>query len=89
MKSEENWQRVGEVLEKLCKVGLFPAIGYDVNGWEAWAFLDNPIEGIVGRHAKVYAATATEAVEKLLVNVSSSAVEGVYLDGLLDSNPNT
>jgi len=88
VKSKENWQRVGEVLEKLCKAGLFPAIGYDVNGWEAWAFLDNPIEGIVGQHAKVYAATAIEAVEKLLANVLSSAVKGIYLDELLDSNPN-
>ena len=88
MKSKENWQRVGEVLEKLCKVGLFPAIGYDTNGWRALAFLANPIDGIVGRHAKVYAATATEAAEKLLADISSSAVEGIYLDELLDCNPN-
>lgn len=88
MESKENWQRVGEVLEKLCGVGLFPTIGLYKNGWEAWAFLDNPIEGIVGRHAKVYAMTATEAAEKLLANVLSSHVKGVYLDGLLDRNSN-
>jgi len=89
MESGENWQKVGEVLEKLCAVGLFPAIGYDANGWEAWAFLDGPVEGVAGRHAKVYADTATEAAEKLLANIlSSEFVEGTYLDELLDSNSN-
>lgn len=89
MESRENWQKVGEVLEKLCKVGLFPAIGYDTNGWEAWAFLDGPVEGVAGRPAKVYASTATEAAESLLADIlSSEFVEGAYLDELLDCNTN-
>lgn len=89
MKSKENWQRVGEVLEKLCKVSLFPAVGYDVNGWEAWAFVNGPVEGVVGRHVKIFVDTATEAVEILLTNIlSSEFVKGSYLDGLLDCNPN-
>lgn len=68
--TKENWQEVGEALEKLCQAGLFPAIGYDVNGWEAWVFNDNPVEGQAGGHTKVYAETATEAIEKLLAELN-------------------
>ena len=84
---KENWQKVGETLEKLCKAGLFPAIGYDTNGWEAWVFLDGPVEGVAGEHIKVYASTATKAAESLLIDIlSSDFVGGTCRDALLDSH---
>lgn len=63
---KENWQQVGSMLERLCSIGFFPAIGYDRNGWEAWVFFDAPIQGSLGNHAKVCGDTATEAMEKLI-----------------------
>jgi len=87
MEHKEDWQKVGGILEKLCKTGLFPGIGYDVNGWEAWVFLAGPVEGMAGDSIKVYADTATKATESLLRDIlSSGLLEGTCRDSLLNSN---
>lgn len=60
-----RWNEIGEVLEQLCDEGLFPGIGYDINGWEAWVFLDNPVQGLCGEHVKATGGTALEAMASL------------------------
>lgn len=70
-KVKEDWLAVGLALEKMCDEGLFPAIAYDNHGWESWVYTDPPIQGRLGRHIKVIAETATEAVRMLEIKLQS------------------
>ncbi len=62
----ENWKKVGALLEAMVEAGMYPGIGFDKNGWEAWVFLENPIEGTDDGSVKVVGPTATAAVELLI-----------------------
>ena len=67
--NKENWQEIGSIFEQLCNQGLFPALGYDTSGWEAWVFLNKPIEGSLGQHIKVFDQTATAAMRALMLKL--------------------
>lgn len=69
---KENWQQIGKSLEELVEAGHYPAVGYDEPGWEAWIFIDRPQQGQLGRHLKVFAETATEAMSKLILEVEEA-----------------
>ena len=64
--TKEDWQEIGSIFERLCGDGLFPALGYDANGWEAWAFFDEPVEGGLSQHIKVFDKTALGAMRALI-----------------------
>jgi len=70
---EENWGtiEIAKILAELQSRGLYPGIGYDNNGWEAWVFLAEPIEGDVrnGPWVKTRASTITEALKLLIAEV--------------------
>ena len=67
----ELWNKIGKTMESMIEQGMFPGIGYDNDQWEAWVFFENPVEGIgdLMRNKKVFAESATEAVEKLAEQV--------------------
>lgn len=61
-----GWQKIGLVFDDLISKGYFPGIGYDKQRWEAWVFMDEPIEGLLGRHIKRTGTTPTEAITNLV-----------------------
>ena len=72
---EKNvWIRCGAIIVELIDIGVYPGIGYDGDaGYDAWAFLDPPIEGQFtvdqSRYRKATAPTLLEALTKLLEEV--------------------
>lgn len=34
------------MLHKIVGAGMYPGVGYDEGGWEAWVFVDKPVEGV-------------------------------------------
>lgn len=65
---ERGYAVVMNIMQKIIDAGWFPGIGYDAEGWEAWAFSEPPIEGNllwIGEYEKAIGQSPLEAINTL------------------------